>query len=59
MSTLMAGELEARLRRLGRAWAWILAFGIVSIGVHVRGRMGALAVTAVPSSSSARSSITS
>src|SRR5262245_28748890 len=31
MSTLMAGELEARLRRLGRAWAWILAFGIVSI----------------------------
>src|SRR5262252_7253420 len=31
MSTLMGAELEARLRRLGRAWAWILAFGIVSV----------------------------
>ena len=35
MSTLMGAELEARLRRLGRAWPWILAFGIVSILVRV------------------------
>jgi len=35
MSTLMGAELEARLRRLGRAWPWILAFGIVSILVGV------------------------
>lgn len=31
MSTLMGSDVEAALRRLGNAWAWILAFGVLSI----------------------------
>ncbi|HKF75302.1 MAG TPA: DUF308 domain-containing protein [Candidatus Dormibacteraeota bacterium] len=31
MSTVMGSDLEAMLRNLGRAWAWILAFGVISI----------------------------
>jgi uncharacterized membrane protein HdeD (DUF308 family) len=31
MSTAMGGNIEAMLRSVGRAWAWILAFGVVSI----------------------------
>lgn len=31
MSTLMGSDVEAALRRLGSAWAWILAFGVLSI----------------------------
>lgn len=30
MSTVMGYDLEAALKRVGRAWAWILAFGIIS-----------------------------
>jgi hypothetical protein len=29
MSTLLEGELEAALSALGRAWLWVLAFGVV------------------------------
>ena len=35
MSTVMGSDLEAMLRRVGRAWAWILAFGVISILVGV------------------------
>ena len=31
MSTAMGSNLEAMLRNVGRAWAWILAFGVISI----------------------------
>jgi len=31
MSTVMGSDLEAMLRNIGRAWAWILAFGVISI----------------------------
>ena len=30
MSTVMGSDLEAVLKRIGRAWAWILAFGVIS-----------------------------
>lgn len=35
MSTIMGRDLEAMLRKVGQAWAWILAFGVVSILVGV------------------------
>jgi uncharacterized membrane protein HdeD (DUF308 family) len=31
MSVYVGNELETTLRAIGRAWAWILAFGIISI----------------------------
>src|SRR5215472_10713548 len=30
MSTLMGADLEGMLKRVGQAWAWILAFGVIS-----------------------------
>jgi len=30
MSTVMGMDLEGTLKRVGRAWAWILAFGVIS-----------------------------
>jgi uncharacterized membrane protein HdeD (DUF308 family) len=30
MSTVMGIDLEGALKRIGRAWAWILAFGVIS-----------------------------
>ena len=30
MSTVIASDLEAMLKRIGQAWAWILAFGVIS-----------------------------
>jgi uncharacterized membrane protein HdeD (DUF308 family) len=35
MSTLMGRDIEATLRGVGRAWGWILAFGIISILVGI------------------------
>ena len=31
MSTLMGADLEGMLKRVGQAWAWILAFGVISV----------------------------
>lgn len=31
MSTIIGSNIEAILRRIGRAWGWILAFGVISI----------------------------
>jgi hypothetical protein len=31
MSTVMGGNIEAVLTSPGRAWAWILVFGVISI----------------------------
>lgn len=31
VSTLMDRDFEAMLHRVGRAWEWILAFGVISI----------------------------
>jgi uncharacterized membrane protein HdeD (DUF308 family) len=31
MSAVMGSDLEAMLRSIGRAWTWILAFGVISI----------------------------
>jgi uncharacterized membrane protein HdeD (DUF308 family) len=31
MSTLMDRDIEATLRGVGRAWSWVLAFGVISI----------------------------
>jgi len=31
MSTVMGSDLEAMLKRVGQAWAWILAFGVISV----------------------------
>jgi uncharacterized membrane protein HdeD (DUF308 family) len=31
MSTVMGSDLEGTLRSIGRAWSWILAFGVISI----------------------------
>jgi len=31
MSTVMGRDIEAMLRSIGRAWSWILAFGVISI----------------------------
>ena len=30
MSTVMTADLEGMLKRVGQAWAWILAFGVIS-----------------------------
>ena len=30
MSTVMSADLEGMLKRVGQAWAWILAFGVIS-----------------------------
>lgn len=30
MSTVMSNDPEAVLKRIGQAWAWILAFGVIS-----------------------------
>ena len=31
MSNIIGGDLETTLRTIGRAWAWILGFGVISI----------------------------
>ena len=31
MSTVIGMDLEGTLKRIGRAWAWILAFGVISV----------------------------
>ena len=31
MSTFMGSDMETMFRRIGRAWAWVLAFGIITI----------------------------
>jgi uncharacterized membrane protein HdeD (DUF308 family) len=31
MSTFMSSDLEGMLRSIGRAWAWVLAFGVISV----------------------------
>ena len=31
MSSVMSADLEGMLKRVGQAWAWILAFGVISV----------------------------
>jgi uncharacterized membrane protein HdeD (DUF308 family) len=35
MSTLMGADLEGILKRVGQAWGWVLAFGVISILVGI------------------------